>query len=149
MKDATAHVLLAEIGPDASRFPTSGHLVSWAGLCPVNDESAGKRRSTALRKGRRWLKTALIQAAWPASRKTNSYPRTQFLRLRARRGPKKAIVAVAGSILTAAYHVLSRHVPYHDLGPRHFDDRDRDRTARRLVRRLQDLGLRGAIKPAA
>jgi len=149
VKEATAYILLAEIGPDVSRFPTSGHLVSWAGLCPVNDESAGKRRSTALRKGRRWLKTALIQAAWPASRKTDSYLRAQFLRLRARRGPKKAIVAVAASILTAAYHILSRHVPYHDLGPRHFDDRDRDRTARRLVRRLQDLGLQVAIKPAA
>jgi transposase len=149
VKAATAHILLAEIGPDPGRFPTSGHLVSWAGLCPVNDESAGKRRSTALRKGRRWLKTALVQAAWPASRKADSYFRAQFLRLRARRGPKKAIVAVAASILTAAYHILSRGVPYRDLGLHHFDDRERDRTAKRLVRRLQDLGLQVAIKPAA
>lgn len=149
VKAATAHILLAEIGPDMGRFETSGHLVSWAGLCPVNDESAGKRRSTSLRKGRRWLKTALVQAAWPASRKKDSYLRAQFLRLRTRRGPKKAIVAVAASILTSAYYILSRRVPYKDLGAHHFDDRDRDRTAKRLVRRLQDLGLQVAIKPAA
>jgi transposase len=96
--ELAAHVLLAEIGTDMSRFPTAGHLVSWAGLCPKNDESAGKRRSTRMRKGAPWLKTTLIQCAWAAARKKGSYLQAQFHRLRARRGAKKAIGAVAASI---------------------------------------------------
>ena len=106
--ELTAEVVLSEIGLDMSRFPSAGHLISWAGLCPRQDESAGKRRSTRLKKGAPWLKTALVQAAWAAVRKKHSYLNAQFQRLRARRGPRKAICAVAASILTAAYHMLKR-----------------------------------------
>src|SRR5712664_1099694 len=92
--DLTAQVIASEIGADMARFPTAGHLISWAGLCPRNDESAGKRRSTRLRKGAPWLKTTLVQCAWAAARKNESYLQAQFRRLRHRRGPKKAICAV-------------------------------------------------------
>jgi transposase len=104
--ELSACVILAEIGRDMSRFPTVGHLISWAGLCPRNDESAGKRRSTRMRKGAPWLKTTLVQCAVAASRKKASYLQAQFHRLRARRGVKKAYGALAASILTAAYHML-------------------------------------------
>jgi transposase len=136
-----ATTLIAEIGVDMTRFPSAGHLVSWAGLCPRNDESAGKRRSTRLRHGAPWLKTALVQAAWAASRRKDSYLRAQFFRLRARRGPKKAIVAVAASILTAAYHMLRHGVDYIDLGADYFDRLDQKRTVSKLIRRLQALGV--------
>jgi transposase len=140
VSDVVAHVIVAEIGVDMSRFPTAGHLVSWAGLCPRNDESAGKRRSTRLRKSGTWLKTMLVTAAWAAVRKHNSYLRTQFLRLKARRGAKKAIVAVAASMLTAVYVMLRDGVAYRDLGAQHLDRRDKTKVIRRLVRRLTDLG---------
>lgn len=144
-----ATILIGEIGVDMSRFPTDGHLISWAGLCPRMDESAGRRRSTRIRPGDPWLKTALVQAAWAAVRVKDSYLRSQFLRLRARRGPKKAIIAVAASILTAVYHMLSRDISYHDLGAAYLDTLDKARTARRLVRRLEDLGFSVHLTPAA
>lgn len=140
VSDIIARVIVAEIGIDMSRFPTSGHLVSWAGLCPRNDESAGKRRSTRLRKSGTWLKTALVTAAWAAARKKGSYLQAQFHRLRARRGAKKAVVAVAASMLTAAYFMLRDGVPYRDLRPQHFDRHDQVKTINRLVKRLTDLG---------
>jgi transposase len=149
VSDTVAHVIVGEIGIDMSRFPSSAHLISWAGLCPRSDESAGKRRSTRLRKGAPWLKTTLVQAAWAASQKRGSYLRAQFLRLKARRGPMKAIVAVAASMLTAAYHILRSGRPYHDLTDAYFDSRDRARIARRLIRRLNDLGLQVEVRPAA
>jgi len=121
--ELAARVLLAEIGADMSRFPTSGHLVSWAGLCPSNDESAGKRRSARMRKGAPWLKTTLIQCAFAAARKKGGCLEAQFHRLRARRGAKKAVGAVAASILTAAYHRIANGVFYEDLGADHFDRR--------------------------
>ena len=102
----SATTILAEIGRDMSRFPTAGHLVAWAGLCPGQNESAGKRKSSRLRKGAPWLKTMLVQCAWAAKRKKNSYYMAQFHRLQSRRGPQKAICAVAASILTAIYHML-------------------------------------------
>ena len=145
----TAQVILSEIGTDMSRFPTAGHLVSWAGLCPGNDESAGKRRSTRLRKGGQWLKATLVQSAWCASRTTGSYFKAQFHRIRARRGPKKAAIAVAASMLTSAYHMLKNGTVYEDLGEMHFTNRDRDKVANRLVRRLQNIGYTVEIRAAA
>jgi transposase len=145
ISDTVARTLIAEIGPDMSRFPTAGHLISWAGLCPGMNESAGKRKSTRLRKGAPWLKTALVTAAWAAMRKNDSYLRAQFYRIKGRRGPKKAIIAVAASMLTAAYHMLSNGTPYQDLGASHFDQRDQTKVAKRLVTRLQDLGYQVAI----
>jgi transposase len=136
-----AEVMVSEIGIDMSRFKTEGHLISWAGLCPKNDESAGKRRSNRMKKGAPWLKTTLIQCAWAASRTKGSYLQAQYLRIRSRRGPKKAIGAVAASILTAAYHMLKNGTLYQDLGASHFDNRDKGKQVLRLVNRLQNLGF--------
>ena len=145
----TAHVIVGEIGIDMSRFPTAAHLISWAGFCPRSDESAGQRRSTRVRKGAPWLKTTLVQAAWAAVRTKDSYLRAQFLRLKSRRGPMKAIVAVAASMLTAAYHMLRDGVPYRDLTGAYFDARDRTKLTKRLIRRLTDLGVQVEIRSAA
>jgi transposase len=148
LSETTARVLIAEIGTDMSRFPTVGHLVSWAGLCPRLDESAGKRRSTRTRRSAPWLKTTLVTAAWAASRKKDSYLRSQFLRLKSRRGAKKAILAVASSMLSAAYVMLRDGVEYHDLGPHHLAQRDKDQATKRLIQRLRDLGVDVEVKAA-
>ena len=147
LSQLSAGVVVAEIGIDMSRFPTEGHLISWAGLCPRNDESAGKRRSTRMRKGAPWLKTTLIQCAWAAARTKGSYLQAQFHRLRARRGAKKAIGAVAASILTAAYHMLKNGTLYEDLGADHFDNRAKGKQVLRLVSRLQNLGFTVSLTP--
>jgi transposase len=144
-----AHVLVAEVGLDMSRFASPAHLRSWAGLCPRLDESAGKRRSTRLRPGAPWLKTTLVQAAWAAVKVTQSYFHAQFLRLRARRGPKRAIIAVAASLLTAVYCILRDGTPYRDLGANYFDARDRSHLLKRLTRRIEALGYHVAVRPAA
>jgi transposase len=144
-----AEVMVSEIGIDMSRFATAGHLVSWAGLCPRNDESAGKRRSTRMRMGAPWLKTSLIQCAWAAARTKNSYLQAQYLRLRSRRGPKKAIGAVAASILTAAYHMLKNGAVYQDLGASYFDRQAQNVQAMRLANRLKKLGFDVQLTPAA
>jgi transposase len=143
----SAEVIVAEIGIDMSHFETAGHLISWAGLCPKNDESAGKRRSNRMKKGAPWLKTTLIQCAWAASRKKNSYLQAQYLRIRSRRGAKKAIGAVAASMLTAAYHMLKDGTLYQDLGADHFDNRAKGKHVLRLVNRLQNLGFDVQITP--
>jgi transposase len=143
----SAEVIVSEIGTDMSRFPSVDHLLSWAGLCPRNEESAGKRRSRRLRKGAAWLKTALVQCAHAARRKKQSYLQAQFLRLQSRRGPQKAICAVAASILTAAYHMLKNGTLYADLGPEHFHRRSKITQIQRLVRRLQNLGYTVEITP--
>jgi transposase len=145
----SAEVIVSEIGLDMSRFPTVGHLLSWAGLCPRNDESAGKRRSSRLRKGAQWLKTTLVQCGWAAKNKKASYLQAQFLRLKSRRGPQKAVCAVAASILTAAYHMLKDGTVYHDLGPDHFNRRSKSSLKQRLVSRLQHTGYAVDIKPIA
>lgn len=149
VSDTVAQAIVSEIGVDMSRFPTVGHAISWAGLCPRNDESAGKRRSTRVRKSGAWIKTILVQAAWAAARKKDSYLRAQFLRLKSRRGPKKAIIAVAASILTAAYCMLRDGTEYSDLGAQHFDRVDQAKLAGRLVRKLETLGYNVDIQKAA
>jgi transposase len=148
LSETTARVVIAEIGTDMSRFPSVGHLISWAGLCPRLDESAGKRRSTRTRPTTPWLKPTLINAAWAATRKKDSYLRAQFLRIKSRRGAKKAILAVASSMLTAAYFMLRDGVEYHDLGAHHFEQRDKERLAKRLIQRLRDLGVAVEVKAA-
>ena len=132
-----------------SRFPTAAHLISWAGLCPGNDESAGKRRSTRLRKGGQWLKATLVQSAWPAAKKKGSYLKALFHRIKSRRGPKKAAIAVAASMLTAAYHMLKNGVEYEDLTESYFDRRDSTKLAKRLIKRLEGLGLAVTTSPLA
>ena len=143
-----AQAIIAEIGVDMTRFPTAGHLISWAGLCPRMDESAGKRRSTRIRKGAPWLKTMLVQSAWCAARTKDSYFRAQFLRLKSRRGPKKAAIAVAASILTAAYFMLERDQSYHDLGIEHFQSRDKQALVTRLAARIRSLGYSVEVRAA-
>ncbi len=149
VSDLGAQVIVSEIGTDMSRFPSEGQLISWAGMCPRNDESAGKRRSNRVRKGAPWLKTTLVQCAWAAVRKKDSYLKAQFLRIKARRGPKKAIMAVAASILTAIYHMLKDGTLYQDLGSNHFQNRSKGQQTKRLVKRLADLGYDVALTPLA
>ena len=149
VSDVAANVIVSEIGYDMARFPNAAHLVSWAGLCPRADQSAGKRRSSRIRHGAPWLKTTLVQCAWAAIRTKDSYLRAQFHRLKARVGPMKAVVAVASSMLTAAFHMLTTGSEYKDLGAAHFDRRDHAKLTKRLVRRLEDLGLKVTVEQAA
>jgi transposase len=149
IKDLGAQAIVSEIGIDMTQFPSDAHLISWAGLCPRNDESAGKRRSNRLRKGAPWLKTMLVQYAWAAVKKKGSYLQAQFYRIKARRGPKKAIMAAAASILTAIYHMLKDGTMYQDLGSGHFNRQSKDQQKNRLVKRLADLGYAVEITPLA
>jgi transposase len=142
-----AEVVLAEIGVDMGRFADARHLCSWAAICPGNHESAGKRRSGRLRHGNRWLRAALLQAAWAAIKVKGSYFGAQFRRIARRRGPKRATVAVAHSILTAIYHVLSRGVFFEDLRAEYFDRRQPDQQARYHLRRLAELGFTATLQP--
>jgi transposase len=142
-----AEVILAEIGVDMTRFADARHLCSWAALCPGNRESAGKRLSGRLRHGNRWLRAALLQAAWAAIKVKGSYFGAQFRRIARRRGPKRAVIAVAHSLLTVIYHVLSRGVFYEDLGADYFDRRRPEQHARYHVRRLAELGYTVTLEP--
>jgi transposase len=140
VKQRTAEVLLAEIGTDMGRFPSARHLCSWAAVCPGNNESGGKRRSGQTRRGNRWLRAALLQAAWAATRVRGGYFGAQFRRIARRRGEKRAAVAVAHSLLTVVYHVLKHGVLYEELGAGYFDRLEPDKLARYHVRRLAELG---------
>lgn len=146
----TAQVIIAEIGVDMSRFPTHRHAASWAKVCPGNDESAGKRRSGRTGKGNRHLRTALIEAAQAAAHTKDTYLRSQYEQIKRRHGHNKAIVAVAHSILTAAYYILRDDVDYNDLGGDYFTRRaDPKRQTRRLVAQLERLGHRVTLQEAA
>ena len=141
----TIENVIAEIGTDMSVFPDEHHLSSWTGICPGNEESAGKRLRSRIRKGNPYLRRALTEAAWAASHAKDSYLAAQYRRLAARRGKKRALVAVGHSILVIFYHLLKNHVEYHDLGADFFDRLDPERLKRYLVKRLQHLGYDVAI----
>jgi transposase len=144
-----AEIPVAEIGTEVARFPTAGHLASWAGMCPGNHESAGQRQPGKTREGSPALRRALVPAAHATGRTKTTYPGAQDRRLAARRGSKKAAVAVGHSILVVAFHLLGRASVYHDLGPGYFDERDRDAVRRRRVGRLEKLGYKLTTAPTA
>lgn len=143
----TVENVIAEIGPDMSVFPDHRHLSSWAGICPGNEESAGRRLRSATRHGNRWLRRALTEAAWAASHAKNSYLAAQYRRLASRRGKKRALLGVAHSILTVIYQILKYHQEYQDLGADYFDRLDPDRLKRYLVKRLEALGHDVTLRP--
>ncbi len=149
IRDTVAGVIVAEIGDEMGPFPTAAHLVSWAGFAPRLDESAGRKRSTRTRPSAPWLKTTLVQAAWSAARTKDSYFHAQFARVNSRRGPKKAIMAVAASMLTAMSTCSATESNFTTSAARHFTQHDKEQIAKRLLRRLRDLGVEVEVKNAA
>lgn len=147
VQEKAATALVAEMGTDMTRFPTAKHLASWAGVCPGNKQSAGKRLSGRSTAGNPWLRAVLGEVAWAAARSKNTYFSAQFARLARRRGRAKALVAVAHSVLVCAYHILRTQEPYHDLGPDHFATLDATRVERRYIQRLEQLGYTVTLTP--
>lgn len=149
VNETVARIVVAEIGVEMSQFPTDKQLASWAGMCPGNNESAGKRKSGKTGKGSRYLRAALVQAAWAASHQKDSYLAAQYRRMVKRMGKKKALVAVAHSILVIIYHVLKERTAYKDLGGDYFERRDVEKQRKRLIKQLESLGLKVTVEEVA